>query len=221
MRRLGVTLTVAAVLLTSQVASADVITCATAQDAFTTYYDYSGGYPAESSGSGGTMKVYGREDIMVSFLQFDLSGLTGHSGNQIDSAQMKLFCSYYEATTSSNPGFGVYYAESAWNEATYDASVAAPPSWGSLVVDVTQTGNGWYTIDVTDAVKAWQDGKTNNGLVLIAHRYQQRRTYFYQKETSYPVYAPKLEVTTVPEPASMSLLVAGALTCFGFGRKRS
>jgi len=77
-----------------------------------------------------------------------------------------------------------------------------------LVTQVIFSGtSGWYQFDVTAAVQAWYNGADNEGLLL--RRSGGGEIKFFSREGS---DVPKLNITyePIPEPATLSLLLAGA-----------
>ncbi len=219
MRKLGLVVLGAVLIIYGANVSATTINCPDSQDAWGKYYAPSGSHDSQA-GNSDRMRTYARDDRYVAFVQFDLSSLSGYSASDVTSATLKIYCHYF-GSPSTGAGYGVRYVASSWNEADYTTAGVKAPTRGDLITDVTNTSTGWHEINVTAAVKAWLDGsKPNYGLMLDAdaygHRYKQTDVSFWTKESNYNL-PPQLIVDVVPEPATIGLLTMGTL---GFMRRR-
>lgn len=133
----------------------------------------------------------------------------------------------------SDPGYGdktvnVRPAQQSWDSATL--TWANHPfgqdtfDWGPTPIADSQVINntsgtpatlGWYWFDVTDVVKDWLDGtSTNNGLLIVPSNEDSNWTNFFFATVGDTNNAPQLEITYVPEPATMGLLALGGLVFF-------
>lgn len=125
----------------------------------------------------------------------------------------------------SDPGYGdktvgIRPAQQSWDTATltWENNPFGDDNWvdrnTSTIVDTQVIENtfetpatpGWYWFDVTDVVIAWLDGSaTNNGLLIVPSNEEGNWTNFFFAKVGED-NAPQLEITYIPEPASMSLL---------------
>ena len=99
-------------------------------------------------------------------LKFDLSKLPpGTSGGSVANATLRIFVN--KITTAG--GIDVYLANGSWDEATITGT--GFPSPGTLVAPNISVAvvNTYIVIPVTDQVKAWLDGATNDGFLLVAN----------------------------------------------------
>jgi len=118
--------------------------------------------PSTNYGSETTLKV-GRSasGLDLSLLQFDVSTLP--AGVSITSAVLRVSAS--DITGDYNPlDVSVRRLTASWNEGTvtWDSKPAS-----STTLDTTSTsGHEWVSWDLTDQVREWYNGHTNNGLEL-------------------------------------------------------
>ncbi len=103
--------------------------------------------------------------INAALVRFDLSGVpAGTTGNQVTKATVKL----YVNTVSLSGSLDVCQVTSPWTEAstifTSKPTLSATPL--ATVVPVS-TASKYIVVDITTAVKAWQNGTANNGIALL------------------------------------------------------
>ncbi len=135
-------------------------------------------------------------------IRFNLPSLPSYS--QIDSAQFRLYAySWYGTNTIATQ---VYRVAGSWSEASYPTWNTQPSiDWGTVwsTANVAKS-TGWKYWTITNLVKAWYGGTTNNGLMLRANPENSNSIVFYSKEGS---YAPLLTVTfhMTPPPSAPTL----------------
>lgn len=168
---------------------------------------------------------------------FSFGGLLGSGPGQlspdtpITSATLYLYVDSVSGSQTFNIR-GLSPADAGWvqNEATYNSS-AAGSSWsgGNLSASLTGTvygssfnpgGTGWFPIDVTSSLQAYQHGDIS-GIALLASDTPVSGIRNFVFQSNEGLHGPGLLVTTVPEPAlwpTIALVVAGAA---GIARRRS
>jgi len=155
-------------------------------------------------------------DILVSFIKFDISALKGQA---INGAKITLFGSGNAGGSAS-----LYYVA---NDAFVDQTVSKGPIalsalQGSLLstaaVSSVQAPNEFVFSDLTDLASNLANPADNYFSVVIKATNSFDNAQFFSKESS---FAPKLEVTPVPEPSSMVLGLMGLGSMLGLRRKKS
>ncbi len=132
-------------------------------------------------------------------LKFDLGTLpAGTTADQVSGA----FLFVYVTTVGSTGNITVNEAASPWLESTVvnAPSVGAPANLsGGVVAIVSGIYPGFLAIDVTQAVKDWLNGTTNNGLILTTGPTPNAQIVIDSKES-----------TTTSHPATLTVALASA-----------
>jgi hypothetical protein len=166
---------------------------------------------------------------LMSFVQFDLSSLSGITAADVTSAKLKLQ-SRTNSLGGGNPSAtfpvtaNVYAAAGDWTEATlnWDTRPAAGSLYSSAVVNSTSQ---LVDFDITNLVKGWLDGSvTNFGMRLeqdaeVVNGSGQRVGATFVGASGTALSRPLLEINTVPEPSSIALVIVGSIA-FGMFRRR-
>ncbi len=130
-------------------------------------------------------------------LKFDLGTLpAGTTADQVSGA----FLFVYVTTVGSTGNITVNEAASPWVESTIVAapSVGPPANLsGGVVAIVSGIYPGFLAIDVTQAVKDWLNGTTNNGLILTTGPTPNAQIVIDSKES-----------TTTSHPAALTVTLA-------------
>ena len=128
-----------------------------------------------------------------SFVQFAVNSYfpAGVIGNEIAKATLKVF-----VNSVKTPGnFSVYAVDSAWSETGINATnqpTANVQLIGPIAV-TTASAQQWINIDITNHVKDWVDGiSNNNGLALVAT--DGVSVFFDSKESTTSSHAPEIEI---------------------------
>lgn len=150
------------------------------------------------------------------------------ASDDVTSARLGLYLASLSDAGYGDKTVGIRPAQQSWDTATltWENNPFGNDNWldrnTSTIVDTQVINNtagapatlGWYWFDVTDVVIDWLDGTaTNNGLLIVPSNDSNDESnwtnFFFTPagETN----APKLEITYVPEPATMGLLSLGAL----------
>lgn len=115
-------------------------------------------------------------------IRFNLPSLPDYSA--IDSAQFRLYAySWYGTNTIATQ---VYRITGSWSESSYPTWNSQPSiDWGTVwsTANVAKS-TGWKYWTITNLVKAWYGGTTNNGLMLRANPENSNSVVFYSKESS-------------------------------------
>ncbi len=132
-------------------------------------------------------------------LKFDLGTLpAGTTADQVSGA----FLFVYVTTVGSTGNMTVNEAASPWLESTVvnAPSVGAPANLsGGVVAIAAGIYPGFLAIDVTQAVKDWLNGTTNNGLILTTGPTPNAQIVIDSKES-----------TTTSHPATLTVTLASA-----------
>jgi hypothetical protein len=98
-------------------------------------------------------------------LQFSFAALpAGTTAAQVSNASLRLFVS----TIRQAGAVDIYAANGAWNEATVTGT-GYPTPGNPVAMDVPiSVAEAYIVIDVTTQVKAWLNGATNNGFLIVA-----------------------------------------------------
>jgi hypothetical protein len=192
------------------------------QDAFVLGY-----YPDSNRGDSDTMLAGNDSSAwrMDALVQFDLP--PNPDGLPVGSATLGLFNSVLEWANRGDAEFGAVGVTSSWDESTVTWDTA--PSDDGTVYGVEQflgvdpphddredlTPEEWKSWDVTALVQSWYDGSLdNNGIKIVgmvnlggdgASLFPQMLT----KEFGDSALWPTLDVTLVPEPSTVTLLLIG------------
>jgi hypothetical protein len=166
---------------------------------------------------------------LMSFIQFDLSSLSGVTASDVTGAKLKLQ-SRTNSLGGGNPSVSfpvtasVYAAAQDWTEATlnWDTRPSAGDLHASAVVNSTSQ---LVEFDITNLVKGWLDGSINNfGMRLeqeaeVVNGSGQRVGATFVGASGAALSRPLLEINTVPEPSAITLLIAGSIA-LGVIRRR-
>jgi hypothetical protein len=175
------------------------------QDAYTT----TGTYAALNYGNNPSLNVAAGKP---SFVQFAVNSYlpAGVVGNDIAKATLKVFVNSVKATGS----FSVYAVSSAWTETGINAT--NQPAVGAQLVGPIAISNAssqqWISIDITNQVKDWLDGvSNNNGLALVSS--DGVSVFFDSKENTTSSHAPEIEISLAGIPGPKG--VTGATGAIG------
>jgi len=123
-------------------------------------------------------------------VQFSLSTLpAGTTPAQVSNATLQLFVSRIGTPGSVD----IYAANAPWTEATITGTGFPGP--GTLVASAipVSIANSYIVLDVTTQVKAWLNGATNNGFLIVADP-SSSLVYFDTKESQTTSHPAVLEV---------------------------
>ncbi|MGC9934892.1 family 10 glycosylhydrolase [Priestia aryabhattai] len=123
-----------------------------------------------------------------SFLKFKLPTLP--QGAVITSAKLSLY-QYYN--TINQAMVDIRPVTSSWNASTITWN--NKPSVGSSVSNVTVQKPSWYEFYMTNQVKSWYNGTTNNGIAIQFRDETQATKIFYSNDYVSPDLKPKLTIT--------------------------
>jgi hypothetical protein len=164
----------------------------------------------------------------VGLVKFTLP--TGITAADVQSATLSLY-SFWNAGTvyvyqlaaganwNTNATYTSYDGANAWPDANSSGSTQVGASAiTSTVKSVSVPTSGWVDVDVTDIVKNWSNGQTNNGFILQSFNWVSSgwgsgnapMLGFNSSEYSTD-YALTPKLTIVPEPMSLALIGLGAL----------
>jgi hypothetical protein len=184
----------------------------------------------------------GGGNLQRSLIQFDLSSLP--TGESVQSATLTLYSRFEDGKGNyGGATMGVYRLAHPWSEsqATWNISATATPwvtaggdfvgTTGVQMVSPYATSNaqpsGDYvpvTWDITTLANEWYTGQhANNGLLLMSG--QGNNLCFWSREYNDGVHptgywAPQLNVTLTPEPATLTLLALGGAAVVARRRKK-
>jgi hypothetical protein len=207
-----------AVLAVSAIASADIIS--PTKDLKLGKDGYGMPYEVTTDGDLG-VRGYSSGKISSFIGGFDVSGLSG-----VESATLNLYV--VNRGTSSSVPLTARALTLVWDEslsvADFDAGGSMEGVWsssGEIISGFSTEGEAsfnaelttgeWITIDVTDIVANWVNGTVGSGDagILVKGGVWNAHTAFGSLDTEGD-FAPFLSVT-VPEPATMGLLVLGGI----------
>lgn len=199
-------LMICVVLLIVMAAGADII--APTMD---TYFlaengGWTGGAADQFLGAGYNPSGRERNAMMM----FDVSA---YSGMIIQSANLWIY--KHSGGTATQKPVTVHQVTNQWDASASWNNRLSGVAWDTpggdydsmAIASNGPTGNspeGWYSLDITFLVQDWVDGIYNNyGLCL-----DNTGTYVYIRSADYAgtTYDPYLEVTVIPEPATILLL---------------
>lgn len=132
-------------------------------------------------------------------LQFDFSTLpAGTTAAKVSSAMLRLFVSRIGTPGSVD----IFAANGAWMETTVTGS--GYPTPGTLIAPAVpvNTAFAYVAVDVTAQVKAWLNGATNNGFLIVANP-SSTFVFFDTKESQSTSHPAVLEVNLFGPAGSM------------------
>ncbi|MBZ0268514.1 DNRLRE domain-containing protein, partial [bacterium] len=154
-----------------------------------TWFDVSN--PENNYGSADVLEVFGSKGDLA-FLRFDVSSLGG--GETVVSATLHLW-----VTRKDDPGSSVrvFRVSEPWTEGTVtwdtaSESVDSTTTWASFSATVQ---DAWITADLTDLVRAWAAGVSNDGVALMSNM-ADGNTKYSSREEAVPGQRPYLEIQT-------------------------
>ena len=119
-----------------------------------------GGFGQLRTGYDSTVTNYGAQRILM---EFNIGSIP--SGAIINSATFNI---YQEAYTGPNPNMAIQarFIASSWNEYSVTWN-SHNPVWGDIIGQGdSDTINGWKTVDATNAVQEWVNGRPNYGILF-------------------------------------------------------
>ena len=161
------------------------------------------------------------------FIKVDLPDLGSQTASDITSAVITVYRRPYADLVYKDDYAKVYrmitpWAESevTWNKPTTSGSWGqagglAGTDWDATPVFTStdlalSSPVGYYDLDITQTVKDWYNGVyTNEGLMVYAE--VQGTLSLASRDNSDSALRPVFTVTTIPEPATVSLLLSGGL----------
>jgi len=149
-------------------------------------------------GSTATINVGGPTNDQ-GLVQFDFSTLpAGTTAAQVSNATLRLFVSRIGAPGSVD----IFAANGSWTESTVTGSGFPTP--GTLVAPTVpvNTVYAYILVDVTAQVKAWLNGATNNGFLIVANP-SSTFVFFDTKESQSTSHPAVLEVNLFGPAGSM------------------
>jgi hypothetical protein len=161
-------------------------------------------------------------------LKFNLPA--GISASDVQSATLSLYSNWnagtlyaYQLASGANWNTNANYSSCDGSNPWPDVNSSGSTQVGasaitSTVKSVSVPTSGWVTLDVTDIVKNWTNGQTNNGFILQSFNWVSSGwgsgnapfLGFYSSEYS-TNYALTPKLTIVPEPVSLVMIGLGAL----------
>src|SRR5437773_10710438 len=102
--------------------------------------------------------------INAALVKPDLSPIAGVTDTQVIKATMKL----YVNTVSLSGNLDVCFVSGSWTEgsAVFTTKPSLTPTPLAAAVPVSTTSK-YIVVDITSAVKVWQNGTANNGIALL------------------------------------------------------
>ncbi|MEN8255289.1 MAG: glycosyl hydrolase family 28-related protein [Verrucomicrobiota bacterium] len=134
------------------------------------------------------------------YIEFDLSGLTGYSGAEVQTAMLNL---YVEWVNNGGQACWIKRIAGDWDQNSLTWNNA--PAVAEIVATTASFGTtGWKTVDITDLVKDWLDGTHANEGVRLSYA---PSAYTHQanitSSDSASGYGSYIEVAVVPEAPSI------------------
>jgi hypothetical protein len=170
-------------------------------------------YPDFNYGSLGTLEVYrsAQNDLMWSFLRFDLASLSMPTGAIITSAELRMYLS-----SSSGTGpfpVNLYSVNQSWSESTINWSSQPSPDTPVTSANVPAGTDVWVTWDVTTLAQQWWSGVyPNQGLVLTPGGNNAMQLFFASREDA--TNSPRLMITYTPPTNCLSIYCPTNLTAY-------
>ena len=131
-------------------------------------------------------------------VQFDFSTLpAGTTASQVSNATLQLFVSRIGAPGSVD----IFAANAPWTEATVTGSGFPGPGTSVASAVPVSIANSYIVLDVTTQVKAWLNGATNNGFLIVADP-SGSLVYFDTKESQSTSHPAVLEVNLIGTPGA-------------------
>lgn len=154
----------------------------------------------------------------IGLLQFDLSA---YAGDNVSSATLNLYQLY---NSYNGAVFGLYANTAAWTPgAGYPANGPSFQPTPVAEITVADWNSGvWRSTDLTTIVNEWTHGVLPNyGLTL--QRIDDTNPYLYFTSGLAGTKAPTLtlNVSTVPEPTDVAMLLAGVAALGALARRRN
>ena len=156
------------------------------------------------------------DDTLV---KFDLSSIA--SGTSVLGATLNLYYFGYWDNDPQGQSLTCYAITSVWDESTVTWNTQPTSAAGVTATAIVPAGPNWMSWDVTADVQDMVDGSaTYYGWKIMDETYWGDSTipytWFYSKE--FGQLTPYLEVT-IPEPATLGLLLIGGLALLRHRRK--
>lgn len=176
-----------------------------------------------------------REHAARTLIEFDLGNL-GIAADRVAGATLNLFATQvfpaFENPTANAPvTTELRRMLGDWNE--QEVTWETQPAAGEVTATVVQNGiDEFLSFEITELVKLWLTDEASNfgmqlsqqGVVPVpqgpGERDRFRGSVYASSATIDPSRRPFLEITLVPLPPTLLLLVSGAALLFGIGRAR-
>jgi len=124
-------------------------------------------------------------------MRFDVSAIAAPEIHQATLNLYRFFVCPADPYTLTD----IYAIRQAWDEQTWpgDQHIAYDPFvWASMAFGPQNPS--WYSVDVTELVRAWVAGETDNHGLLVMARPGEKWSKFYSKEYANPDLRPYLQI---------------------------